>query len=150
MDFTMSLCVFLWFQVISGWNWGTWAKIRFRGWRRTADAAGFWPPCTRSGFSGDTELQMVRSQLRWKVDILCPSLDDTNWRSTPVPCCILELNARNRLQSGVKRQKQVTNWRSTPREASKRVKLNAQPKHTPSGPGSGFLHQLLISVNPSN
>ena len=69
---------------------------------------------------------------------------------TPTSCPILELNARNRLQSRVKRQKQVTNWRLTPRKTSTRESFNAQPKHTPSGPGSGFLHHLLISVNPSN
>ena len=29
------------------------------GWKRTADAIGFWPPCTQSRFSGATELEMA-------------------------------------------------------------------------------------------
>ena len=125
----MSLCVFLWFQVFSGWNWGTWAKILFRGWKRTADAVGFWPPCTQSGFSGAKEAQLERSQLRWKVDILgFPAIYNSPYFArvlmtqtgvqTPTSCPILELYARNRLQIRVKRQKQATTWRLTPKRVS--------------------------------
>ena len=53
-----------------------WLKLRdlsknlIRRPKRTADAVGFCPPCTRSGFSGAIEAQLARSQRRWKVDIL--------------------------------------------------------------------------------
>ncbi|QHO42284.1 uncharacterized protein DS421_5g152860 [Arachis hypogaea] len=49
---------------------------------------------------------------------------------------------------GVKRPNWHQSWRLTPRRVSTRKCFNAQPKHTPSGPGSGFLCHLLISVNP--
>ena len=52
----------------------------------------------------------------------------------PTSCPILKLNARNRLQIKVKRQKQATTWRLTPKTAQARVKLKFQPQHTPSEP----------------
>ena len=154
----MSLCVFLWFQVFSGWNWGTWAEIRFRGWRRTADAVGFWPPCTQSGFSGATELKMACFQLRWKVDIqgfpailIVHILAEFRWRKRA-------LNASSTLLSGVKRQKHVTSQSWTPEIRYKLAfnskidlytcNIQAQPKHTPSGPRKWIYTSITYFCKP--
>ena len=153
----MSLCVFLWFQVFSGWNWGTWAKIWFRGWKRTADAVGFWPPCTRSGFSGATEAQLARSQRRWKVDILgFPAMYNSPYFTRDLMAQTGSKSAQNcpafnagtGTRMGVKRLNWHKSWCLTPRKVSTHESFNAQPKHTPSGPGSWFLRHLLIFVNP--
>ena len=149
------------FSVISGIFW---LKLRdlsknlIQRLKRTADVVGFWPPYTRSGFSGATEAQLARSQRRWKVDILgfpaiynssyfCPRFDGPNWRSKSAQECPA-LNAGTVTRMGVKRPNWHKSWRLTPRKVSTWKCFNAQPKHISSGPGSGFLFHLLISVHP--
>ena len=100
---------------------------------------------------------MVRSQLRWKVDILgFPEMYNSPYvardlmaqTGVQIQLKIPSVKRRNWHKNGVKRPNWHKSWRLTPREVSTRKCFNAQPKHTPSGPKSGFLCHLLIFVNP--
>ncbi|QHO16099.1 uncharacterized protein DS421_10g300720 [Arachis hypogaea] len=64
------------------------------------------------------------------------------------PSEIPVLNAGTGIKLGVKRPNWHESWRLTPEKVSTRKCFIAQPKHTPSGPRSGFLRHLLISVHP--
>ena len=91
-----------------------------------------------------------------KMDFL--ELQNSKWRASNCAgkqtsrafCPNLASSARKGPKTRVERPNWHKNWRSTPRRTSTRVKFKLSLSTHQVGPGSGFLHQLLTSVNPSS
>ena len=137
----MSLCVFLWFQVISGWNWGTWAKL----WKRLTKGLLMLLESDLPALEMDF-LELQNSKWRalngvgkytsrtFQKYIIVHTLFG-NWRRK------LVLNVSSMLLSGVKLQKHVTtrswmpktryNLAFNPKRSLCTCKAQAQSKHTP-------------------
>ena len=139
----MSLCVFMWFQVFSGWNWGTWAKIWSRGWKGLqmlldSDLATLEVNFLEPHKPNWRALNCVGKYTSWAFQqcIIVHTLPKIWWPKPAfkVSLRILAFNARTGIKTGVKRPNWHKSWRLIPRKVSTHESFNAQPKHTPSGP----------------
>ena len=154
----MSLCVFLWFQVNSGWNWGIWAKL----WRRLTKGLLMLLESDLPALEMDfLELQNFKwcalncvgkyTSRAFQQYIIVYTLRKDRGRN-------LALNAKFMLLSGVKRQKNVMIRSWTPKTRhnsefkSKRSLSSwinqAHPKHTPSGPRKWIYASITYFCKP--